>query len=114
MGHQITLTLSDSVSETLCDWAKARKKSVKQVAAETLQAATLSEKPVTLSEDTARHTLTSKNDEELWRLAESQLPPAQMRQWRRLIAQHETGDTFTSAKARVLGGCLKKSRCIHR
>ena len=59
MGHQITLTLSDSVYETLCDWAKARKKSVKQVPAETLQAATLSEKPVTLSEDTERHTFTS-------------------------------------------------------
>jgi hypothetical protein len=43
MGHQITLTLSDSLDKTLCDWAKARKKSVKQIAIETLQAATLSE-----------------------------------------------------------------------
>ena len=102
MGHQITLTLSDGVYETLCDWAKARKKSVQQVAEETLQAATLPEKPMTLSEDTARHTLTDKNDEELWRIAESQLPPAQMRQWRRLIAKHEAGNTLTPAEARVL------------
>ena len=102
MGHQITLTLSDSVYETLCDWAKVQKKSVEQVAAETLRAATLSTKPVALYEDTERHTFTSKSDEELWRIAESQLPPAQMRQWRRLIAKHEAGNTLTPAEARVL------------
>ena len=107
MGHQITLTLSDSVYEMLCDWAKARKKSVKQIAAETLQAATLPEKSMTLSEDTARHTLTSKNDEALWRIAESQLPPAQMRQWRRLIAKHEAGNTLTPAEERVMETLLE-------
>jgi len=107
MGHQITLTLSDSVYETLCDWAKARKKSVQQVAEETLQAATLSEKPVTLSEGPERHTLTSKHDEELWRIAESQLPPAQMRQWRRLIAKHEAGNTLTSDEERMLETLLE-------
>ena len=62
MGHQITLTLSDSAYETLCDWAKTRKKSVKQVAAETLQAATLSEKPVTLSEDTKARVSSDSED----------------------------------------------------
>lgn len=95
MGHQITLTLSDSVYETLCDWAKARKKSVQQVATEALQTATL-------SADTERPTFIRKSDEELWRIAESQLPPAQMRQWRRLIAKHEAGDTLTSDEERVL------------
>ena len=58
MGHQITLTLSDSIYRTLCDWAKARKKSVTQLALETLQAATL-------SEDVERPALINKSDEEL-------------------------------------------------
>jgi predicted HicB family RNase H-like nuclease len=44
MGHQITLTLSDSVYEALRYQAQAQKKSVKQVAEETLRAATLPEK----------------------------------------------------------------------
>ena len=44
MRHQITLILSDSVYEALRYQAQAQKKSVKQVAEETLQAATLSEK----------------------------------------------------------------------
>ena len=67
MGHQITLTLSDSVYETLRDRAQAQKKSIQQMAIETLQAATL-------SEDTERPALIDKSDEELWRIAKSQLP----------------------------------------
>lgn len=100
MGHQITLTLSDSLYKTLCDWAKARKKSVKQIAIETLQAATL-------SEDAERLALPDKSDEELWRIAESQLPPSQLRQWRRLIAKHEAGDTLTPDEERVLETLLE-------
>ena len=57
MGHQITLTLSDSVDKTLCDWAKARKKSVQQIALETLQAATL-------SEEVERHAFINKSDQQ--------------------------------------------------
>ena len=102
MGHQITLTLPDNVYATLCDWAKAQKKSVKQVAAETLQAATQSDQGAALSLDTERHTLAGKSDEELWHIAESQLPPAQMRRWRRLIAKHEAGDTLTPDEERAL------------
>ena len=100
MGHRITLTLSDSMYKTLCDWAKAQNKSVKQIAAETLQAATL-------SEDAERHALIHKSDEELWRIAESQLPPLQLRQWRRLIAKHEAGNTLTSNEERILETLLE-------
>jgi len=107
MGHQITLTLSDSLYTTLCDWAKAQKKSVKQIALETLQAAML-------AEDTSRPALIDKSDEELWksdeelwRIAESQLPPSQLRQWRRLIAKHEAGNTLTPDEERVLETLLE-------
>ena len=100
MGHQITLTLSDSVYETLRAWAQAQKKSIKQIAIETLQAATL-------AEDAKQLALINKSDEELWRIAESQLPPSQLRQWRRLIAKHEAGDTLTPAEERALETLLE-------
>ena len=102
MEHQITLTLPDSVYETLCDWAKSQKKSVRQVAAETLQAATQSDKVGALPTDTERHTLAGKSDEELWHIAANQLPAAQMRRWRRLIAKHEEGNILTPEEERDL------------
>jgi hypothetical protein len=102
MGHQITLTLPDSVYETLCDWAQTQKKSVRQVAAETLQAATQSDKVGALSIDTEWHTLAGKSDEELWHIAESQLPPGPMRRWRRLIAKHEAGDILSPDEEHAL------------
>lgn len=108
MEHRITLTLPDSVYETLCDWAKSQKKSVRRVAAETLQAATQPDKVGALPTDTERHTLAGKSDEELWHIAESQLPPAQMRRWRRLIAQHEAGDTLTPDEDRALQALIEE------
>src|SRR5215813_1366267 len=100
MGHQITLTLSDSVYEILRAWAQAQKKSIKQIALETHQAATL-------AEDAKQLALINKSDEELWRIAKRQLPPSQLRQWRRLIAKHEAGDTLTPDEERVLETLLE-------
>lgn len=102
MGHQITLTLSDSVYEALRYQAQAQKKSVKQVAEETLRAATLPEKPLQLPLEADLQALAEKSDAELWHVAASQLPPTRMRRWQRLIAKHEAGDTLTPDEAHSL------------
>jgi hypothetical protein len=102
MGHQITLTLSDSVYEALRYQAQAQKKSVKQVAEETLQAATLPEKSLQLPLETELQALAEKSDAELGHIAASQLPPAKMCRWQRLIAKHEAGDTLTPDEAHSL------------
>jgi len=57
MGHQITLTLSNRVYEALRYQAQAQKKSVKQVAEETLRAATLLEKSLRLPLEAALRAL---------------------------------------------------------
>jgi hypothetical protein len=95
MGHQITLTLSDSVYEALRYQAQVQKKSVKQVAEETLQAATLPEKTPQPPLEAELHALAEKSDAELWHIAASQLPSARMRRWQHLMAKHEAGDTLT-------------------
>ena len=95
MGHQITLTLSDSVYEALRYQAQVQKKSVKQVAEETLQAAALPEKTPQPPLEAELHALAEKSDAELWHIAASQLPSARMRRWQHLMAKHEAGDTLT-------------------
>jgi hypothetical protein len=102
MGHQITLTLSDSVYEALCHQAKVQKKSVKQVAEETLRASTLPEKTLQTPLEAELYALAEKSDAELWQIAASQLPPAKMRRWQRLMAKHEAGDTLTSDEEYIL------------
>ena len=57
--------------------------------------------------DVERPVLLDKSDEALWHIAESQLPPSQLRQWRRLIAKHEAGDTLTSDEERMLETLLE-------
>jgi uncharacterized protein YjcR len=95
MGHQITLTLSDSVYEALRYQAQAQKKSVQQIAEETLRAAMLPEKTLQLPLEAELQALAEKSDAELWHIAASQLPLAKMRRWQRLMAKHEAGNTLT-------------------
>jgi uncharacterized protein (DUF885 family) len=106
MGHQITLMLSDSVYEVLR--YQAQKKSVKQVAEETLQAATLPEKSLQRSLEADLQALAEKSDAALWHIAASQLPPAKMRRWQRLIAKHEAGDTLTPDEAHSLDRLIEE------
>lgn len=101
MEHQITVMLPDRVYETLRRWAKAQKKSVSEIAEETLRAAALAEE-VPSSLETELHALAEKSDEELWQIAESQLPPAQMRRLKRLINKHEFGDELTEREQKEL------------
>ncbi len=101
MEHQITVMLPDRVYEALRRWAKAQKKSVSKIAEETLCAAALSEE-VPSSLDTALRALAEKSDEELWQIAESQLPPAKMRRLKRLINKHEFGDELTEREQKEL------------
>lgn len=107
MQHDITLTLPDSVYMTLCEWAKTQKKSVRQVATETLQTAIQSTKAEQQSEAVAYDTIVSKSDEELWHIAQSHLSPGQTRRWRRLIMKHEMGDTLTPHEERTLQALLE-------
>lgn len=107
MGHQITLTLPDHVYEALCQQAKAQKKSVRQVAEETLQVATLSDKTLSPPLEAALQALAEKSDDELWQIAASQLPPAKMRRWQRLMAKHEAGDTLTLDEEHTLNTLIE-------
>lgn len=102
MGHQITLTLSDRVYEALRSQAHAQKKSVKQVAEATLRAATLSEHTLQQPLEADLQALADKSDAELWHIAATQLPPAKLRRWQRLLAKHEAGDTLTPDEAHRL------------
>ena len=108
MGHQITLTLSDSVYEVLRYQAQAQKKSVQQIAEETLRAAMLPEKTLQRPLEAELQALAEKSDAELGHIAASQLPPAKMRRWQRFIAKHEAGDTLTPDEAHSLDRLIEE------
>ncbi|MCZ6680420.1 MAG: hypothetical protein O7E52_24585 [Candidatus Poribacteria bacterium] len=91
MAHRITITLPDKVYEQLCRRALVDNKSVIQLAEETLQNATLSEEPTSSPLDADFSPLAKKSDVDLWQIARSQLPPAKIRRFKRLINKHEAG-----------------------
>lgn len=108
MEHQITVTLPDHVYQALRRRAKARKKSVREMAEETLRTVALSDDALPPSRwnqdsrslDAELQALATKSDEELWQIAESQLPPAQRRRLARLVSKHEWDGALTAAEQR--------------
>ncbi len=100
MAHQITITLPDQVYEQLYQKALSERKSVREVAQETLQSATLSEEAKSTDSDTGLSQLVQKSDEELFEIARSQLSLKKRRRFNRLINKHETGEKLSLEEKR--------------
>ena len=100
MAHQITITLPDRVYEQLYQKALSERKSVREVAKETLQSATLSEEAKSTDSDTGLSQLVQKSDEELFEIARSQLSLKKRRRFNRLINKHETGEKLSLEEKR--------------
>lgn len=102
MAHQMTITLPDRVYEHLCRRALADNTSVIKVVEETLQNAILSEEATPSALEVELSALARKSDDELWQIAQSQLPPPKMRRFKWLINTHETGQQLTPNEKREL------------
>lgn len=95
MAHQVRLTLPDRVYRKLSHRAKQERKPVRKVAEESLCVATFQEERLPASLEAELCALAEKSDDELWKIAESRMPPGKSRRLTRIVNKHEFGDGLT-------------------
>jgi hypothetical protein len=101
MPHTLTLTLPEHVYHRLRSRAKAEKKRVTQVIEELISAAFESQDGAPEPLRAEMKALEMLSDEELWKVAESTLPPAKQREWNRLLTKRDAG-TLTDREQQKL------------
>ena len=102
MAHQMTMTLPDRVYEQLRQKALSDKKSVREIAQEILQIATLSQEAAPTDLETELSQLAQKSNGELFEIAQSQLPLQKICRFNQLINKHETGKPLKPEEKREM------------